>query len=215
MRVQRLAAVLALLLAVHQPGAVTQLGSRTTEEWIKTLESPARIQGLKIEETVARLGLKPGDVVADIGAGSGIFEAPLARAVGPTGKVYAEEVDRGLVDNIARKQKEFQIPNIIPVLGQFTDPALPARDVDVAMINDVLHQVEDRATYLKNLGKYIKPGGRVAIIEFYPDKGGHRTHPELQVTKEQAAAWMADAGFRPAQEFDLVADKYFVVYAKR
>jgi len=214
MRIARCVAVLVLALAWGPGPAQAQLASRAPEEWIKTLESPQRIQGLKIDETIAALQLKPGDMVADIGAGTGLFEAALAKAVGPTGKVYAEDVDQGLLDAIGRKQKEFQIANIVTVLGKFTDPMLPA-NVDLAMINDVLHHVEDRATFLKNLGKYIKPGGRIAVIEFIPEKGGHRGQPELQVSKEQAARWMADAGLTPTQELELFADKYFVIYTKR
>jgi ubiquinone/menaquinone biosynthesis C-methylase UbiE len=215
MRISRYAVLMLVALGWSAGPARAQLGSRAAEEWIRTLESPARIESLKIDETVAHLKLKPGDVVADIGAGSGIFEAPLARAVGPSGKVYAEDVDQGLVDAIARKQREFQIPNIMTVLGQYTDPMLPASDVDLAMINDVLHHIADRATYLKNLARYIEPSGRIALIEYYPEKGGHRTQPELQVTKDQAAAWMADAGFRPVEEIELFAEKYFVIYARR
>jgi len=215
MRIARCVAVLVLTLAWDSGPAQAQLASRAPEEWIKTLESPQRIQGLKIDETVAALELKPGNVVADIGAGTGLFEATLAKAVGPTGKVYAEDVDQGLIDAIGRKQREFQIPNIVTVLGKFTDPTLPSSDVDLAMINDVLHHIEDRATFLKNLAKYIKPGGRIAVIEFYPEKGGHRTQPELQVKKEQATQWMADAGLTPTKELELFADKYFVIYTKR
>jgi len=214
MRIARCVAVLVLALAWGPNPAQAQLASRAPEEWIKTLESPQRIQGLKIDETIAALQLKPGNVVADIGAGTGLFEAALAKAVGPTGKVYAEDVDQGLLDAIGRKQKEFHIPNIATVLGKFTDPMLPG-NVDLAMINDVLHHIEDRATFLKNLGKYIKPGGRIAVIEFIPEKGGHRGQPELQVSKDQAARWMADAGLTPTQELELFADKYFVIYTKR
>ena len=215
MRIARCVAVLVLTLAWHVGPAHAQLATRPADEWIKTLESPQRIQGLKIDETIAGLELKPGNVVADIGAGTGLFEAALAKAVGPTGKVYAEDIDQGLIDAIGRKKEEFHIANIVTVLGKFTDPMLPSNDVDLAMINDVLHHIEDRATYLKNLAKYIKPGGRIAVIEFYPERGGHRTQPELQVKKEQAAQWMADAGLTPTKELELFADKYFVIYTKR
>jgi ubiquinone/menaquinone biosynthesis C-methylase UbiE len=215
MRTARRVTILVLTFAWHVGLAHAQLASRGADEWIKTLESPQRIEGLKIDETIAALELKPGDIAADIGAGTGLFEAALAKAVGPTGKVYAEDVDQGLIDAISKKQREFQIPNIVTVLGGFTDPKLPAKDVDLAMINDVLHHIEDRATYLKNLAQYLKPTGRIAVIDFLPDRGGHRNQPELQVSKEQASKWMADAGLQPIKEIDLFADKYFVIYGKR
>src|SRR5918999_6272172 len=88
-------ALLGSAIVPHPAGA--QLGTRTAEEWIKTLESANRIQGLKIQETIAALQLKPGLIVADIGAGTGVFTLPLARAVRPGGTVYAVEVDEKLL----------------------------------------------------------------------------------------------------------------------
>ena len=195
--------------------AAPQLGARTAEEWIKTLESPARIASLKIDETVARLRLKPGDVVADIGAGSGIFEGPLAKAVTSAGKIYAVDIDQALLDNIDKRTKEFQIANVQTVLGKFADPHLPARDIDLAFIDDVLHHIEDRAGYLKNLAGYLKPSGRMAVIDYIPDKGGHQAQPELQITKAQVTAWMAAAGMKSVEEFDLFDTKWFVIYERR
>ena len=86
MRTARCVTLLVLMSVWHVGQAHAQLGSRAADEWIKTLESPQRIQGLKIDETIAALGLKPGNVVADIGAGTGLFEAALAKGVGPAGK---------------------------------------------------------------------------------------------------------------------------------
>ena len=190
-----------------------QLASRPAEEWIKTLEAPARVAGLKVDEVIARLRLKPGDVVADLGAGSGLFAFPLARAVAP-GRVYAVELDEGFLTHIRGKAQEQRITNLQPVLGTFTDPALPARDVDVAFFHDVLHHVEDRPAYLKSVAGYLRAGGRVAVIEFHPQQSPHRDQPQLVVSKEQTAAWLAAAGFAPAEEFDLFTDKWFVVYGR-
>lgn len=176
----------ALLLgtALLCPYVAAQLGARTTEEWLKTLDSANRIARLKVDEAVAALQLKPGSVVADIGAGSGVFTLPLARAVSDKGKVYAVDIEQGLVDHIANKAKEQKVTNVRPVLGKFTDPNLPAKDVDLAFIYDVLHHVENRAEYLKNLAPYLKSAGRVAVIDFYPELGPHKNDPKLQITKE-------------------------------
>ncbi len=193
--------------------AHAQLGARSTAEWLKTLDSQNRVSRLKVDEAVGRLGLVPGAVVADIGAGSGVFTLPLARAV-PQGRVYAVDIDQGLVDHIARKAEEARAPNVRPVLGQFTDPRLPARDVDVAFIYDVLHHIEDRATYLRSLAGYLKPGGRIAVIDFHPELGPHKNDPKLQVTRDQTREWMAAAGLRPLAEHVLYDDKWYVVYVR-
>ena len=215
MRCRRLVLAIAIVWSAGHVLAGAQLGTRSAEEWLKTLDSPARIQNLKVDETIARLGLKPGMIVADIGAGSGIFEGPLATAVGSSGTVYAVDVDQGLLDAINKKAAAARVTNVKTVLGKFTDPALPASDVDVAFINDVLHHIEDRSTYLKNLARYVKPTGRIALIDFHPDLGGHRNQPELQVSKDKAASLMADAGFKPVEEISLFTDKYFIVYGRR
>lgn len=200
------------LLAAAGP-VHAQLGARSTEEWLKTLDSQNRVARLKVDEAVSRLGLAPGAVVADIGAGSGVFTLPLARAV-PQGRVYAVDIDRGLVDYIARKAEEARAANVRPVLGAFTDPQLPARDVDLAFIFDVLHHIEDRATYLRSLASYLRPGGRIAVIDFHPELGPHKNDPKLQVNRDQTREWMAAAGLRPLAEHPLYDDKWYVVYGR-
>ena len=202
-----------VLLLGHAPAARAQLASRTAEEWINTLETPARLNSLKIADTMAKLGVKPGQTVADIGAGTGIFTMRLALAVKPGGTAYAVDIDQALLDHIAEAATEQGIGNVQTVLGEFDDPSLP-ENVDFALINDVLHHIEHRAEYLKNLAAYLKPGGRVAVIEFIPDKGGHRDQPELQITKEQGTAMLAAAGLKPLEDISLFDDKWFVIYGK-
>ena len=210
------AAVSAVLIVAAVAGAAAgQLASRSADEWIKLLESPARLASLKIDEVIAKLRLKPGDVVADLGAGAGAFTVPLARAVGGSGKVYAVEIDQALVDYISRKIKDQRVPNVRPVLGKFGDPALPAADVDVAFLHDVLHHVEDRAGYLKQVARYLKRGSRIAVVEPDARNGPHRDDPKLQLTRDQLKSWMADAGFVPSEEHQLFDDKWYVVYARR
>jgi len=196
------------------PSARAQLGARTTEQWLKTLNSENRVRQLKVEEAVAALKLKPDEVVADIGAGSGVFTLPLARAVAAKGRVYAVDIEQGLVDHIAQKAKEQNATNVQAVLGKFTDPNLPARDVDLAFIYDVLHHIENRAEYLQNLAPYLKATGRIAVIDFYPELGPHKKDAKLQVTRDQTKAWMAAVGLKPVAEYKLYADKWFVVYGR-
>jgi cyclopropane fatty-acyl-phospholipid synthase-like methyltransferase len=193
--------------------AAAQLGAQPTEEWIRTLDAPARVAGLKVFQAVDKLGLKPGDVVADIGAGTGLFSIPMGQKIKP-GKVYAVEVDEGLVNHIGEVATEQGMNNIVPIYGDYTDPLLP-EPVDLALIADALHHIEKRQEYLKTLAGYIKPGGRVAIIEFMPGKGAHRDDPAMQVSRETATGWMADAGFKPVEDVPLYDDMYFVIFGKQ
>lgn len=192
-----------------------QRASRPAPDWIVRLERPDRIAGLKIDYILSKLALKPGQTVADLGAGPGVISLPLARAVAPGGKVYAVEIDQAFLDHIAIRTREQHVENVTPVLGKFTDPALPARDVDLAFFHDVLHHVEDRAGYIKALAPYMKPDGRIAVIELAAT-GSHKDEPSLIVTKDQVKDWMAAVGFSPVEEFDgLTEGKWFVVYGRR
>jgi len=210
--------LITLLALVGPVDASAQLGSRETKEWIQNLDRPERIAGLKIDEVLAVLKLKPGDNVADIGSGTGAFSLPFAKAVAPSGKVYAVDIDPGLLDYIAQKAKKENVGNIQTVKGEFSDPKLPTHDVDLAFFHDVLHHIQNRQAYLKALGTYIKPTGRIALIEMNRDdpKTPHRNSPEMLLSKDEVKNWMAAAGFYPGEEYDVYGNpKWFIVYIRR
>jgi len=211
--------LLGVMLAGGLSRSWAQLAPRKAEEWEKTLESPNRVATQKVGEVLSNLSLKAGMIVADIGAGSGFFSRPIAKAVYPNGKVYAVDIQQGLLDYINKRDAEENIRNIQTVLGEFDDPKLPARDVDLAFINDVLHHIEHRAVYLKALGTYLKPSGRIAIIEMNKDdpSTGHKNQPELLVAREDIVHWMSDAGFKPLEEHpDLFpGTKWFLIFGKK
>ena len=210
--------LITLLALVGPVDASAQLGPRETKEWIQNLDRPERIAGLKIDEVLAVLKLKPGDNVADIGSGTGAFSLPFAKAVAPSGKVYAVDIDPGLLDYIAQKAKKENVANIQTVKGEFSDPKLPTHDVDLAFFHDVLHHIQNRQAYLKALGTYIKPTGRIALIEMNRDdpKTPHRNNPEMLVSKDEVKSWMAAAGFYPGEEYDVYGNpKWFIIYVRR
>ncbi len=207
-----------LLLAGGLFESRAQLASRKADEWVPTLEGPQRVAGQKVDEVLAGLSLKPGMVVADIGAGSGLFSRPLAKAVAPSGRVYAVDIQQDLLDYINQRDKEEKIANIQTVLGEFNDPKLPDHNVDLAFINDVLHHIQNRAAYLKALSTYIKPAGRIAIIEMNKDdpKTPHRSQPELLVGRDEIMRWMSDAGFKLVEEHpDLFpGTRWFLIFGR-
>jgi precorrin-6B methylase 2 len=216
MRVQRMfRGVAALVLLFVAVPAAAQLGSRPAEEWIKTLDGPVRVAGMKIDEVVAALKLQPGQRVADIGAGSGLLEGPLGKAVGPGGRVYAVEIDSGFFPEIRKRAAAAQVANVETVLGKFTDPVLPTKSIDVALFHDVLHHVENRAAYLKTLTGYLAPSGRIVVIDYEGGKGPHREQPELEVTRAQLAGWMKEAGLTEVEDVKLFPDKYFLAFARK
>ena len=207
-------AVAVLTLATVPLASGPQLGSRPADEWIARLERPERVAGLRVPEIIAKLGLKSGDVVADIGAGAGVFSWPLARAVAPA-TVYAVEVDQRFIDHLQQRAAAQQLTNVRTVLGKFEDPLLPEK-VDLAFFHDVLHHIEKREPYLQKVASYLKPSGRIAVVELDATKpdASHRDQPELQVTKEELDKWMKSAGLRRLEEISMFEDKWFVIYGK-
>jgi ubiquinone/menaquinone biosynthesis C-methylase UbiE len=210
----RLAAAVAVIIVGFASGAAGQLASRPADDWVKVLDSPERLAGLKIHEVAASLELDEGDVVADLGAGTGPFVVPFAAHVKEKGKVYAVDIDRGFFPYIQNRAKQAGVSNVQTVLGQPGDPRLPTADVDVAFLHDVLHHIENRGAYLKAVVKYLKADGRIAIIDYHPAQSPHRDDPALQVSKAQATAWLAEAGFTRSYEVPLFPDKWFVVYRR-
>ena len=214
MRLPAVPIIAALLIASSSP-SFTQVGTRPAKEWIPSLERPERVAGMRIPDVLAKLELKPGDVVADLGAGTGVFAWPIAKAVAP-GTVYAVEVDQEFVTLMQSRVKETQVSNVRPMLGKFDDPLLPEK-VDLAFFSDVLHHVANQGAYLKTVAGYLKPGGRIAVIELdatHPNSP-HRNQPEQQVSKAQLDGWMDAAGLTKVSEPSLFEDKWFVIYRKR
>ena len=198
------------------PLSALQLGGRPAEDWAIVLESGRRINGLEIDEVVSRIGLQPGELVADMGAGTGIFSVSLARAVGPTGTVLAMEVDPGFLPMIEQKAVAGGVQNIQTVLGEFQDPKLPRRDVDVAFFHDVIHHIEGRQAYIQSTARYLGPGSRMVVVDYHGGhpRAPHQDQPELLITLAEVTEWMAAAGYEMTQEFDLFEEKFFVVFTK-
>jgi len=197
-------------------------------EWIQRLERANRLPGLRVEAVIAALGLRPGHVVADIGAGTGAFTIPFARAVGPAGRALAVDIWPELLEYIGARAAREHVGNVQTILAARDDPRLPAGEVDLAFFHDVFHNVNDREGYLRRLASLLKPGGRIAIVEQeFDDPIAQRwDRPEDRITREQVSGWMKSIGFALAAEFDLfqgannppgtgMPERWFVVYARQ
>ena len=117
------------------------------------------------DKVIATLNLHPGEVVADLGSGGGYFTFKLARAVAPSGKVYAVDVDKDMIELIAKRLKEESGNNVETILATATDPLLPQPVVDLIFTVNTYHHIADRLAYFANARKYLRPGGRIAIID--------------------------------------------------
>jgi len=195
--------------------------------WIERLERPDRIPGLRIDDVIRALELKDGDVIADIGAGPAAFTIPFARAVGPSGRALAVDLWPELMDYINERAQKEGVTNIETILADPDDPHLPPGQIDIAYFHDVFHNVPDRQAYLERLASYMKPDGRIAIIEqeFDDPIAKKWDVPENRITRDQVRAWMSTIGFQMVDEFDLfqgennprgagLPERWFVVYGR-
>jgi ubiquinone/menaquinone biosynthesis C-methylase UbiE len=149
------------------------------------------------------LGVGEGVVVADLGAGSGWFTIRLAGRVGPNGLVYAEDIQRQMIDSITRRVERMGLKNVRTVLGTPNDPRLPASSVDAVLIVDSYHEMEQPVALLRNVARSLKPNGRIGIVNFTKDGGGPGPAIEDRVDPERviADARAAGLGLQSRQTF--------------
>lgn len=182
---------------------------RTPEEFAKFLEGAERVARMQVPRVVAALQLKPGMTVADIGSGSGLFTRPIAKAIGPAGVAYAVDIDAALLTIVERSAGEQQIANIRTVQAEAADPKLPEA-VDLAFVCDTLHHIQQPGAYLKTLKTYLKPGGRIAVIDFsvtWP-----QGHESMRYSLAQLEGWMQAAGMAKVAAQDWLDNSFFVIY---
>jgi ubiquinone/menaquinone biosynthesis C-methylase UbiE len=177
----------------------------SAEEYARVLDDPARDEWQKPQAVIKALLLRPGEAIADIGAGSGYFARRFARL---GGKVYAVDIDEGLLA-IVRKNAP---ANLVTILAASDDPRLPEKSVDTIFFCDVLHHIENRAAYLPKLLKALKPGGRVVNIDFYKKPLPVGPPEAMKLSEEQAIAEFKAAGFRLAKKLDLLPYQYFLEF---
>ena len=130
------------------------------------LERPEREDEEAPSKAIDALQLKPGMVVADIGAGSGYYTSRMAKLVIPSGRVYATDIQQGMIDLLDRRIRSEGLANVTTVLGGMDDPKLPANSIDLAIMVDVYHELQQPQIFLQRLKPAFKPGGRLVLLEF-------------------------------------------------
>lgn len=209
----------ALLLSVSvclAASAQDNLQQRTTRKPYspsrieKGLESPQREQWQQPDRVVAALGLQQGDIVADVGAGSGYFTFRLAKVVGSGGKVYAVDIQEEMLAYIRAKMQKTGITNIVPVRSAPIDPMLPAASCNSILLVNTYHELVDPVALMKNLRQALKPGGTIAIVNWNESV----TRKKLYVPMDLVVEQMKLAGFRLSKSHDFLERQYFLVFSQ-
>jgi arsenite methyltransferase len=194
-------------LTVVAPGAQ----QRDPEQYARFLESSERVAHMEVDRVVTALHLQPGQTVADLGSGSGLFTRALARAVAPDGTAFAVDIDPALLAIVMRSAERSKLTNIRTVQAVADDPKLPS-PVDLIFICDTFHHLPDKPAYARTLARSTKPGGRVAVIDFTNEWPSG--HDQMRYTLQDLEGWMTAAGFTRQQTFDFPENSFFVIYRK-
>lgn len=179
------------------------------EHWAKVFDDPERDAWQKPHEVIQALALKPDAVIADIGSGTGYFSMRFANMT-PKGRVYGVDIEPDMVKYLAERAKREGLKNVTAVAGAPDDPRLPEK-ADLIILVDVYHHVGDRERYFRNLQKSLKPGGRIAVIDFRMDSpvGPPRS---ARIDPERVKDELKRAGYALSQEHAFLPNQYFLVF---
>jgi predicted methyltransferase len=179
------------------------------------LEGPDRAAWQKPDLIMDALNIAEGATVADIGAGGGWFTIRLAQRVGPNGVVYTEDVQDEMLESIRRRVRREGLENVVTRRGTSSDPNMPARSLDAALLVDTYQEVGEgeRVAFLRNLAGALKPTGRIGIVNYKPGRGGPGPEPEVRMDRSVVEQAARDAGLRVLDFHDLPY-QYLLVLGK-
>ena len=155
-----------------------------------------------------------GSTVADLGAGSGYFTVRLAKAVGASGKVYAVDIQQGMLDLLQRAVAKEKLTNVTPVLGAEDDPRLPEGAVDLVLMVDVYHELQSPQTTLAHLMRALKPGGRLVLLEYRAEDPDVPILPEHKMTKAMVKLEIEHEGFKQQRVYDDLPRQHVIVFTR-
>lgn len=182
---------------------------RNAAKWARIFDDPARDDWQQPVAVIRALAPAADAAVADIGSGTGYFSVRLARAL-PRGQVYGVDTEHDMVQYLAERARREGLRNITAIAGTGDDTRLPV-PVDLAMLVDVYHHIADRGQYFRRLRGALKPGGRVAIIDFRADSP-EGPPPEARIAPDRVKAEMARAGYVLAAEHTFLPRQYFLIF---
>jgi ubiquinone/menaquinone biosynthesis C-methylase UbiE len=174
------------------------------------MESPARIKELNPKDTLRRIGLGENDVICDIGAGTGIFTMAAAQIT--NNKIYALEIDDEMLKIIDEKAKSHGASNIEIMKVKDNKFDLADHTVDLALMVTVLHEIENKEVFLKEIKRLVKNNGRIMVIEFHKQETPMGPPVPHRISKDEVKKAIGESGFRVAKDFDLGDDFFCLLF---
>ncbi|HYL88845.1 MAG TPA: class I SAM-dependent methyltransferase [Burkholderiales bacterium] len=195
--------------ALAQSPTTHQHSFSGADQWAHVFDDPNRDEWQKPHEVIQALGLKPDAVIADIGSGTGYFAVRLANMV-PQGWVYGVDIEPDMVKYLSERAKREKRDNVVAIAGAPDDPRLPQK-ADLILMVDVFHHIENRAAYFRKLAASLKPGGRIAIIDFRLDSvdGPPRS---ARIAPESVIGELDGAGYALATQYSFLPNQYFLIF---
>ncbi len=188
---------------------------KSVEEYIAAMETAGRSVWQKPEQVVDALSINSGETVADIGAGSGYFTVLFSRRVRDNGKVYAVDIEKGMIDYIAKRVRAEKLNNIHLILSTPSDPLLPESSVDLIFMCNTYMYIDKRQDFLKLLMKALKKGGRLAIIDFKATNTLVGPPIDTRVSRDKVIEEVLGVtGFTMEAEYHFLPYQYFLVFRK-
>ena len=214
-----LALAATLSLAAQQPGTHPLSGrvfagvmSYQGADW---LERPEREEEEAPDDAIAVLNLKRGEIVADIGAGSGFMSEKMSKKVGPAGKVYAEDIQPQMIALVQQRMAKEKLTNVVPLLGLADDPKLPASTFDLELLVDVYHEFQKPVAMVDHLRDALKPGGRMVLLEYRQEDPSIPIQPAHKMSVATAKLEIEAQGFKLTTVNEILPRQHILIFTKQ
>jgi len=185
-----------------------------SKAYIAFLEDPERDAYQKPMEVIKALGIKEGEVIADIGAGSGYFSFRFSHHVGDRGRVYAVDISPDMILHMNRRIRDLKVNNVVTVLAAPDDPLLGDSSVDRFFICDTWHHIGNQLEYLAKLKRMLKPGGQIIMLDFQKKELPVGPPVSMKIARDDLVKQMTSAGFALSKEHTFLPYQYFLVFTR-
>ncbi len=173
-----------------------------------------RVEEEHPDEALDLIGIPKGGVVGDVGAGVGYYSLKLAKRVGPEGKVYANDIQQGMIDMLRQNMATQHVTNIIPILGAVNDPRLPKDALDLVMLVDVYHEFSKPVEMIDRIRDSLKPGGRLILLEYRAEDPAVPIRPEHKMSVKTVRQELEPQGLKFQKSIEKLPWQHIIIFTR-